>query len=179
MKTIHVKRMLQALACIAVWGAASVAHAAPYLLHQSGFSDGSEINLTFEGIDGNQDGSISSWAGEVTQGFIAFSGSTDIPDFASELGSNELFLKFTVGKGTFEDDMTQGVYVTVGSAAMGFHGYAGGNLGGGSIIIINSLGMGPRSLSPITISHVPEPGPLLSMALGVATLAGYGRRQSS
>lgn len=189
MSASHVKRKLRALACIAAWGAASVAHATPYLLHQGGFSDGSQINLTFEGVDHNQDGLISAWEGEVAQGFITFSGSSDIPDFASELGANELLVKFAVGKDTFEEDLSQGVYVTVfsdGSEPEGksFHGYAGGNLGGGAFIAAlsgreNSISAGPTSLSPITISQVPEPGTLLSMALGLATLAVYGRRQSS
>jgi PEP-CTERM motif len=190
MKKIQIKRRVGTLACIVALAFSSVAHATPYLLHQGGFSGGGEINLTFDGVDQNQDGLISSWdPGEVTQSFLTFSGNADVPDFASVLGPNELLLKFTVGKDTFETDASQGVYVTIipdGSEPEGksFNGYAGGNLGGGAFITVllgreNVVSGEPRSLSPITISQVPEPGTLLSMALGLTALAVYGRRQFS
>lgn len=201
MKTIHVKRTLQTLACIAVWGASSVAHAAPYLLHQGGFSGGGEINLTFEGVDVNKDGLISAWQpGEVSQGFLTFSGNADVLDFASSLNSpNELLLVFKVGEpGVGNDPSTfQGVYITVHpddegtSDDMVFRGYSGSigvvpanewvGVGYVSSFITSEwrFGRSPQSGSLITVSQVPEPGSLLSMALGLATLIVYGRRQSS
>ena len=200
MKTIHVKRTLQALACIAVWGASSVAHATSYLIHQGGFNGGGEINLTFEGVDKNNDGQIhAAWGagGEVTQAFLSFSGNTGVPDFASWLKPHELFLIFKVNQNEVESDRSsfQAVYVTVhpdeGIEGIVFSGYFASigvepinewvSTGAvtSRIVAENMQGPSPQSHSPITISQVPEPGSLLSMALGLATLAVYGRRQSS
>ncbi|CAH0348413.1 PEP-CTERM sorting domain-containing protein [Aquabacterium sp. CECT 9606] len=201
MKKIMFKHSLPALACIAALAASSLVQAAPYLLHQDGFIGGGELNLTLEGVDLDQDGLISAWSpGEISQAFLTFSGNADIRDFASPLKSfQELLLAFKVGHTGVDNDPStfQGVYITVSPDGERkadypvFHGYFGmigaapetefGAVGYVDSFIASEWRFGPstRSRSLITVSEVPEPGTLLSMALGLATVAVYGRRQSS
>lgn len=201
MKQLMFKRSLQALACTAALATSSLAQATPYLLHQGGFTGGGEFNLTFEGVDLDQDGLISAWnPGEISQAFLTFSGNADVRDFAAPLKTfQELLMVFNVGGRVVDNDPStfQAVYITVSPDGErkadypAFHGYFGrigmapesefGAVGYVESFIASEWRFGPstQSRSLITVSEVPEPGTLLSMALGLATLAVYGRRQSS
>lgn len=184
------KRALWTLAFTWALAASSIAQAASYRLHQGDFSDGGEINLTFEGLDQDQDGFISSWDGEISQAFLTYSGSDILPTFTSGLMGQStpfvgLVLKFKAGESRFGDDSSLGVYINVQSdgsqpAGKSFHGYAASDAAGFVAVLSgreNSVSSGPRSFSPPTISMVPEPGTLLSMAFGLATLAMLRRHQ--
>ncbi|RZL03100.1 MAG: PEP-CTERM sorting domain-containing protein [Rubrivivax sp.] len=193
MRNITSKQALWTLAFMGALATSSITHAASYRLHQGGFSDGGNLDLTFQGLDEDQDGFISSWDGEVSQAFLSYSGSNILPTFTSGLigqskPSVDLVLKFKVGESGFGDDPSLGMYVNVqsdGSQPEGksFKGYAAVSGGKGFVAVLwgreNSVGVGPTSLSPLTISQVPEPGTFLSMAVGLASLSMFRRRQGA
>ena len=194
----HARRALVALVVAsALTTASTLTHATPYWLHQGGFTGGGEVSLTFDGVDKNKDGWIDSrWEGEVTQASLTFLGNAEIPDFASGIIDQtnsfmELLVSFKEGGGIVGDEPNEGVYFAASPDSVQPLGkrlvayFSGGVVGDSSGLVMGVLGSGDArsvassSVMVTTVSQVPEPATMWSMAVGLVALGAVIRRRQA
>ncbi|MEW5787711.1 MAG: PEP-CTERM sorting domain-containing protein [Pseudomonadota bacterium] len=156
------------------------AQAATYQFHQAGFSGGGVIMGSFDAVDLDGNGQISSFYGEVSSFSLSFSGDALVADFTH--GLPDLYgLVYDLGSG-FIGDGSSGAVEGMASNWLGSVGfdYASGmgpaQMFGGRVIDIAS---GATTSTPDLIAVVPEPATWVSLLAGLGVLSLLTRRKSA
>lgn len=150
------------------------ASATQYFFSQTGFTGGGTISGSFDAIDADLDGQISSFTGEVTSFSLIFTGDSIVPAFQHSF-VNLFGLVYDVGSDAIGDGAT-GVMEGLASNWNGVAGfdYASGMgpilIQGGRIIEIAS-GAVSSSDQLIAVTAVPEPATAMLVVTGLAILA--------
>ena len=145
-----------------------------YTFSQSGFDGGGIITGTFTGTDLDANGQLSSFAGEITDFFVSFSGDALVSAFTHTVA--DLFaLVFDLGadpllgnsagvdpEGIVSDD-GQFLY----STGLGPNGFTGG--------FVENVVTGVNSVTANDVVVVPAPGVLWLMGVGLLGLAASRR----
>lgn len=159
----------------------SAANATSYIFSQGGYSGGGAITGTFDGTDLDNNGQIDSFAGEVVNFSLSFSGDYIVGNFTHTL-SDFYGLIYDVNSGFIGD----GAGGDIEGMASNWNGYFGfdyasglgptGGLGGRVIDI--ATGATSSSTELISVSAVPEPETWGMLLAGVG-LIGLRMRQRS
>ena len=164
--------------------AASPAKAEIYQFTQSGYSGGGLITGTFTGVDGDSDGQIVSYEGEVSGFTLSFTGDKLVPNFTHSF-QDLTALVYNIGTGQIGGNQpATGMYEQgIGSNWQGTTGfdYATGygplQLTGGRVIDI-ATGYSSSTLEPVYVSSVPEPSTYTLIAIGLL-FAGFRLKKSA
>ena len=161
------------LTCLALAVAATPAMAGSWLFQQGGYSGGGSFSGNFAGADGNGDGWLSSFDGEVSAFQAAFAG--DVLVAPAAFGLADLYgLTYRLDGGLLGDDSDapgEGLLVSVGDVAL-LSGVGSSGLPGAYIV---DLGGQSSTELPLTVTAVPEPASALLLAGGVAALLSRRR----
>jgi len=151
----------------------SAAIATPFIFSQGGYSGGGVIAGSFDTTDLDNNGQISSFAGEVTGFSLSFSGDSIVGDFTHTL-SDLSGLVYDLGSGFIGDGaggeiegMASNWFGTIGfdfASGLGPTGLVGGR------VIDIATGATSTTSALISVSAVPEPATLSLVALGLAGL---------
>lgn len=158
---------------LAVAVAATPALAGSWSFQQGAYSGGGSFSGSFAGADGNGDGWLSSFDGEVTTFQATFTGDALVATV--HFGPVDLYgLTYRLDGGPLGDDSDapgEGLLVSVGDVAL-LSGVATSGLPGA--YVVDLVGQSSTVL-PITVTAVPEPSSALLLAGGVAMLLGRRR----
>lgn len=165
---------------VVVFFCSSPASAAHFTFSQGGYSGGGVISGSFDGVDNNSDGQLSSFTSEITNFSLSFSGDSIVGNFThafSDLSGlvfdlNSLF----IGDGLV--GITEGLASNWGGIS-GFD-YASGlgpiSVQGGRVIDVATGAISSTSALISVGNPVPEPTMLGLIAIGLAGL-GVRRRK--
>jgi hypothetical protein len=145
---------------------------------QGGFFEGASVTGMFTGDDLDNNGQLSSFAGEVSDFVMSFSGNSLIPSFS--LGFSDPFaLVYDLDGGPLGDGVTLDVEGI--GAASGIHSYATGQGATGGIDggWVDDF-IGPNTTSELVqVSAVPIPPAVWLFGSGLLGLVGMARRKKA
>ena len=145
---------------------------------QAGFLEGASVTGIFTGDDLDNNGQLSSFAGEVSGFVMSFSGNSSVPSFS--LGLSDLFgLVYDLDGGPLGDGVT--LHIEGISAFSASHSYTTGQGGTGGIDggWVDDF-TGPNTTSELVqVSGVPVPSALLLFGSGLLGLLGMARGKKS
>lgn len=160
--------------------ASSAANAATYAFTQNGYSGGGVVTGSFEAVDLDSDGQISSFFGEVTGFFLSFSGDSVVGSFTH--GFSDLSgLVYDLGSGKIGDGTTGSTegMASNWNGSIGFDYASGfgptGGLGGRVI----DLATGATSSTDQLIAVVPEPASYALLIAGLGLVGTVARRRKN
>lgn len=156
------------LTSLALAVAATPAMAGSWSFQQGGYSGGGSFSGQFAGADGNGDGWLSSFDGEVSAFQGVFTGDALVA--TAHFGLGDLFgLTYRLDGGPLGDDIDapgEGLLISVGDVAL-LSGVGSSGLPGAYMVDLTGQS---STLLPITVTAVPEPTSALLLAGGVAAL---------
>ncbi|MDH5612971.1 MAG: VPLPA-CTERM sorting domain-containing protein [Gammaproteobacteria bacterium] len=182
-------RILKILSTVVALFISTSTSAITYNFYQGGYTEGAFVSGTFELEDYNQDGQLSSFAGELIDFSMTFSGNSLVNAFSIshiETNYNEVVYNL-YDLGNFLGDDTNTGYSSYEqiSAATGtglLYG-AGAALGelcvsGFDCGVVNNSGAGDYTYEMVVVSSVPVPAAVWLFGSGLLGLIGVARRKN-
>lgn len=173
-RTLH---WLSLIGMLALVGAGMPASALSFTFIQTGYSEGAQVTGSFEGVDSDENGQLSSFEGEVTAFSVSFSGNSLVPAFSLGIEDEPFNFVYDIGSGFLGDGTTldiEGVLST-NELFQYLTGQGPTGLDGGSVSNIISIDFSEQL---VVVTQVPEPMTGVLLALGLAGIAA-GRRQAA
>lgn len=163
------------LTSLALAVAATPALAGSWSFQQGAYSGGGSFSGSFAGTDGNGDGWLSSFDGELSAFHAVFTGDALVA--TAHFGLGDLYgLTYRLDGGPLGDDSDvpgEGIMVGIGEDIALLSGQGAAGLPGA--FMVDLVGQSSTVL-PITVTAVPEPASALLLAGGLALLARRRRR---
>ena len=161
---------------LALVGASQPASALSFTFIQNGYSEGAQITGSFEGLDLDENGQLSSFEDEIFAFSVTFSGNSLVPAFTLGMEDNFFALVYDIGSGFLGDGTAldeEGISATMDSfdyvTGQGPTGLDGGE-------VTNFIGL-DTTAQLVVVTQVPEPTTSILLALGLVGIAA-GRRQA-